>query len=532
MSTELRSRKIQHLERRCWDAKTRPFESRFRPILLKQVLLDCNPEGRPPMLRLEATPEPPKTAEVEELLTGLMLERELHAAGEQKSLSILKKVYGTDNMAVDGLRRLLPEHDHIRTVALNSKTMSVTLAHFLDLASVRGFVEDLGFQVAEGADKLGRKTLEISRPCAGSQFTVGPTYVTFNHAMFGMEGPEFDESLTRFIEFICLLPYKKWAAGSNLVRLNDYLPVFEIIAPETFKGVVKTALLGTYDMMMNGSEGEKAKALHETVTSKAERQAGRRAEDDITWALNSKFRPPHVSAITMRDESGTCFVCFNCDLDFPKIKEMLGEKGFSLTERSVRRQRKTFANKASHFAMRKYFESVTQRTVVDSDGKTVLEFDGENSVFVKLDEETFEKATRVLDAIHSKLMFCTPELRDSEHGTTGLFPEERAIINAVDSLARFYSFFLYPVDARAAAEAIGSGALYDLRGPHEWVMHMLKQGEGTFQERVYDVLQILDRRIRKIDFMVYGSETETQEKASQLYARLQLLTEDFAKLVA
>ncbi len=530
--TEDRFRKIDHLTERLSMASEKQMHERCGTLLLREVLLEIERESSGVGLSLKAVTPMPKTQELETLLIALMLERELYASGSIKELGILRKV--GHGFAVDGLQSMISGAESLRTLIVTDAKLCAYFTHVLDLGKISEHCHELGLDSSEDTDRWNRRVLRVGGSSSQWGFTVGQIYASFEHSLFGKATQEsFDESLTRFIEFVCLLDYKPgWAVGTSLVRINDYQPLYKILTPGMFGSTMSNLLETAYTSAIEGKL-DSTKQFHESRRSETERRYGGRGRDQRTFVIDREFTPLHVRYVTIKEDSKCIAVGFDCGLDFERLERFLGERGFRVVRESGLACNSQIANKGTRFDIRKRFSHVDKRTVQDEDGNEIVVFRGANQALVfPKNADAMKKAGLVLNTLYNNMLFCTPILRDAEYGDSGLSAEERAVIGSFDTLVTLYRFFLEPVDGRIFRERLERGDNAGLRSPLESVMSMLQDVAGGFEDRVLHVLSAMDARINPAKFIeLYGAGAETQEKAGRYYARLRLLLEQFGQLV-
>ena len=524
--------KIMHVQNRIIKCKRKPLQERFSPLLLRDVLLEVEGPTKPTGMgiRLEASTPPPKTMQMEEAVCGMMLENELFRSRMASKLALLKKIrsVGKDVFALDGIRTILRGFDHMRALIIDEKEVTATFNSISDLAKVTEFAEDLGFAVQKSSDRRGREILTLRRPVTESELSIGPFFCSFRHEMFGTRKPDFDDSLTRFVEYACLLPYRvDWTVGASMIHLNEYQPIMEIMFGSGLYSGAGDAVLGFYSKFRTGTDGEKAAVMRESGKSQIERRAGKRAQDDVTMALKKEYLPAHVSAMSAREKTNNLFVCIDCDFDFERIERMLESQGYAIEEEAVKSRRDYYVNKATQMESRSFFKIQQSRTVKNEKDEVVMRFVGENSVFIDLTDRAVTEAAEILEIIIGKLLLRSPMYRDADHGSSGLSNVEREVVAAADGLMRMYNFFLAPGDEREALAKRLAGEPVEDPKAIKWVIETMREAEGDYVSKSLHVLRVLHRRVSRLDFSIFGSEQETQDHAKKLLSQLKTRIADF-----
>ncbi len=519
-------KRIAHLSTRMETSQALPLSGRFKPRLLAPVFEEiAGQSSERKLIQRLSIPNPP-TDVVELSVCAALLDRELYLARLQSELQILKKIRGATHQssvfAADGMRKIFPDARYLRTLVLSDQTAKIVLANVFDLAKLSEHAEEAGFNVRAGKDSLGRKTLSLVGSDPASEITLSAISALFEHDSFGRSAELFDQSLTDFIEFICLLAYRPdWIIGSSLVHLGNYEPILQLAFPGQFNDCLGNAIQAVQEASLSNP----GQILHETWASRREAEGGRRKSDDQTLALNKEYIPFHVAYVTVRPKMGRFSVKFDCDIDMLKLESYLADLGYKTVTGQTHSSRKVAVNLGSRFDQRQYFDMTTSTKILDGSEKEVMNIVDDNTVFFNL--ANIGDAIKLMNLIYSKILFVTPNIRNEEHGSSGLSQVEREVINSIDRLVRFYSFFLEMEDIR---ERIQLGP-YEGSSPLQWVGQKMMEGKGDFSARVLHVLKILDERVDPANFGSLGGEKETQENARELYRQLKHLITQFQAIV-
>ena len=470
---------------------------------------------------------PPRFGEVEGLMYAVLLERELAEKGLAPKLELLRKVQiGAKKLrayAVDGVRAKLPDFPEIRTVTVDGAGICVPLSYFLDLSKVGRYLKEAGFSVAETRDRQGRRMLEATSR-KGGKFCVKATSVHFDHTVLERNEELFEEGLTRFVEFICLLPYvgSEWALGTSVARMHEIRPFLELVF-----NMPRGVLGGLFsDVASAAAESLSGKAeFAETNKSRILREKGKRDDDEKSYRLGRDYLVPHVDFIVVKenkDEPPVLLVGIDCYLDLAALGRALAEKEgrkmfLTTPEQKIARTTR-YVNKGSCIEVRKVPVRCFRASVLDEEGKKVaqLHTPGMNTsgiIIIPLRAETKEAAAELLNIIYDGMLFYTPKIRSEELGDSRLTELERHVVVAIDSLVDFYNYFLKVDHEKEAFRIAGlTGTRPQDVTAHNWLLARLRECPAPrFEAKVLHALRAIRNEVDVGRFSQYG------ERSQELY---------------
>ena len=484
---------------------------------------------------------PHRFEDVEGLMFGMLLEQELDRTGSIPNLELLKKmrVAGSRSgpksgvYAVDGIRGQLPDFPEIRTLTVNDKNLVVPLSLFLDLTKISRYLKENGFAVAEKRDGLGRRMLEVTSK-QGGKFCVGSTRVVFDHRVLEKNENLFDEGLTRFVEFVCVLPFKhaEWALGSSVVYLHELRPFFNMMfsvpncaLSDMFLQVAKIAQ--EHDL----SEVE---YFQETNKSRVLRQTGKRTDKEKSHMLKKDcFDLPHVGYIIVKankDGTKVAVVGLDSNVDINALGKALaareGDKLFMSTPRQKISRSRVFVNKGSRFENRVVPRFITETGILDEEGRKIAKIISPGTIMIPLSKGPVKAAAELLDTIYDQMLIYTPAIRNSETGDSRLTDIERQVYSAISSLIDFYNYFLkvdHEKEAFRVAGLTGSDPVdVSARG---WLLAKLREEPSSrFEAKVLHALKAIRDGVDTSKFSLYGDRSrELYDMLNTMIGRMEAL---------
>lgn len=521
-------RRLSRLTDSANSARNRKF-GEGRAVLLAPYLERVTGIG----LRME-TVRPHRYEEVERLVYATIVESELARKELTDRLELLKstKIAGSGRVlhAVDRIRSQLPDFPEIRTIIVDESKAVVPCSSFLDLQKISRHLKEAGFAVAESKDRLGRKVLEATSR-KGGKFSISATQVHFDYTVIDRDTGLFEEGLTRFVEFICLLPYVRpqWAVGSNVVYLNEIKPFFDLMfnVPENVLGGVFKDVSAVAE---EGNLSERPE-FRETHKSRILREKKERGDNERSFGLAKEYLIPHVDFIVVKEnKDGTklAVVGLNCAINLAALEKALAEKEgaklFMATPKTTVDRSKIYINKGNCFELRRVKKISSSTAILDEEGRKVAKILSPSTIMVPLDEGTKGAAAELLDLIYDRMLFYTPRIRSDEMGDSRLTELERQVVTAVDSLVDFYNYFLkvdHEKEAFRVANRTGTKPQdVTARG---WLIAKLGECPSPrFEAKVLHALKAIRVEVDPGKFSMYGDRSmELYEMLSNMIGRME-----------
>ncbi|MFH1222516.1 MAG: hypothetical protein V1492_05530 [Candidatus Micrarchaeota archaeon] len=530
-------KRLQHVIERLQGIEGKEF-GKGRALLLESYL------PKPPTeMKLSVESERPhRFEEVENIMLTLFMEYEAAKNGMLDELTLLRKTRlggNNDTFAIDRMRSVLPDFDELRTIGISDKQIVVPTSFAMNLDKIRKHLESSGFTVIEKKDNLKRRVLEATSP-TGGKFELTQNKIMFQHGVLENQPDLFDEGMTRFVEFMCLLRFKPdWAVGSDLVYLNELQPFLDLLNETPVKKLAGDLFLQVFDVAM--VDIGDCVDFKETLKSKMMRERGKRKDSEKSYVLDKKHLPPHFDFVVVKKnekKADIMVIQLDCHLNLRVLNKMLNEDSeqprlWATSQREMRSRTANFSNKGSYLQLRQIRIQSFETKILDEEGRKVALLRTPGTLLISLDKDTKDAVIKLLNIIYDNALFYTSRIRDRELGDSKLIDYERNLANAINSMTQFYRFFLQSEHERESFNlAERTKTLPATVSATSWLLAKMKEAPSKdFNVMVLHALKAIDSEIKPEEFVAkYGREEETQKRAAELYRMLQVFIGRFEAL--
>ena len=467
-----------------------------------------------------------------QIMLSMITERSMIALDKTTVTHFLKNSNWGNVYTLDFMHSSIRQFTGIRCLSLSAEKLCCTFKNPLNLDKCLEIL--VKPQTPIGAMKIERRVskkicnyyLEID---GNDILSVSDYNVAF---LFKVNSDNWEAYLQMLAEIIIRVHQGGlYRSDIQTIYMSYYNQFYRLMAPEMFIDHLTPVLIEISQLTIS-SLIDKDESFLETKISQLYREKDKQYKFDCDI--------DHIKYLVVCPSKKEIYLSFRPFLDFSKIKEFAEQKGYILIERRKEVKAKIFIKKG---ASGRIAGGNRHLSVIDvyKDEKKIMSFEGKSGILFYLDNtDCFRAALNLFTIIYYGWMYYTSFFPNEDIPHSDLSPEDRIVIDNINTLTQIYSTFISPVLERENFERVkNTNEKMQSFSPGEWLINYLKNDQAvSYEEKMLHLLLHMKSLIDldKMLAMTPGSDQYDIEIRSRLteihmkFIRLLKVTETYVNI--